>query len=66
LGAGSPTPAPNYLYPNGGSLSYIYPDPATVQDLFNAFVYQRYLIWRDNYVTTTDTVCGAGTARIKN
>jgi endo-1,4-beta-D-glucanase Y len=36
-----------------------------VQDLLNAFVYQRYLIWRDNYVTTTDTVCGPGTARIK-
>jgi hypothetical protein len=23
------------------------------------------LIWRDNYVTTTDTVCGPGTARVK-
>jgi|GEM_PF-996997 len=65
FGGWFPYASTNYLYPNGGSLSYIYPDPATVQDLFNAFVYQRYLIWRDNYVTTTDTVCGAGTARIK-
>jgi hypothetical protein len=38
---------------------------AKVQELLNAFVFERYLIWRDNYVTTTDTVCGAGTARIK-
>jgi hypothetical protein len=54
-----------YKYPYGGSLAYIYPDPSTVQDLLNAFTYERYLIWRDNYVTTTDTVCGAGTARIQ-
>jgi len=55
----------NYLYPNGGSLAFVYPDVAKVQDLLNAFVFQRYLIWRDNYVTTTDTVCGPDTARIK-
>ena len=54
-----------YKYPYGASLAYIYPDPATVQDLLNAFTFERYLIWRDNYVTTTDTVCGAGTARIQ-
>lgn len=60
-----PYASTNYLYPNGGSLAYVYPDVATVQDLFNAFVFERYLIFRDNYVTTTDTVCGPGTARIK-
>ncbi len=65
FGGWFPYTSTSYLYPNGGSLSYVYSDPATVQDLFNAFVYQRYLIWRDNYVTTTDTVCGAGTARVK-
>ena len=65
FGGWFPYASTNYMYPNGASLSYIYTDAAAVQDLFNAFVFQRYLIWRDNYVTTTDTVCGAGTARIK-
>ena len=60
-----PYAATNYLYPNGGSLAYIYPNVAAVQDLFNVFVYDRYLLFRANYVTTTDTVCGPGTARIK-
>jgi endo-1,4-beta-D-glucanase Y len=65
FGGWFPYSSTNYLYPNGGSLAYIYSDVPKVQDLLNAFVYQRYLIWRDNYVTTTDTVCGANTARIK-
>jgi len=60
-----PYASTNYVYPNGGSLAYIYPEVAKVQELLNTFVYERYLIWRDNYLTTTDTVCGAGTARIK-
>jgi hypothetical protein len=65
FGGWFPYASTNYLYPNGGSLAYIYPEVAKVQDLLNAFVFERYLIWRDNYVTTTDTVCGAGTARVK-
>jgi hypothetical protein len=65
FGGWFPYSSTNYLYPNGGSLAYIYPDVPKVQDLLNAFVDQRYRIWRDNYVTTTDHVCGPGTARIK-
>jgi hypothetical protein len=65
FGGWFPYASTNYMYPNGASLAYIYPDAAAVQDLLNAFVFQRYLIWRDNYITTTDTVCGAGTARVK-
>ena len=65
FGGWFPYASTNYLYPNGGSLAYIYQEVAKIQDLLNAFVFERYLIWRDNYVTTTDTVCGAGTARIK-
>jgi hypothetical protein len=65
FGGWFPYSSTNYLYPNGGSLAYIYSDVPKVQDLLNAFVYQRYLIWRDNYVTTTENVCGPGTARIK-
>ena len=64
-GAWFPYASTNYVYPNGGSLAYVYPEVAKVQELLNTFVFQRYLIFRDNYVTTTDTVCGAGTARIK-
>ncbi|MGB8294655.1 MAG: glycosyl hydrolase family 8 [Polyangia bacterium] len=65
FGGWFPYASTNYLYPNGGSLAFIYPNVAAVQDLFNAFVYDRYLIFRANYVTSTDTVCGPGTARIK-
>jgi len=65
FGGWFPYASTNYLYPNGGSLAYVYQEVAKVQDLLNAFVFERYLIWRDNYVTATDTVCGAGTARIK-
>jgi hypothetical protein len=65
FGGWFPYSSTNYLYPNGGSLAYVYPDVPKVQDLLNAFVFQRYLYWKDNYVTTTDKVCGPGTARIK-
>ena len=67
FGGWFPYASTNYLYPNGGSLAYVYPGPnvAKIQDLLNAFVFQRYLMWRDNYVTTTDKVCGPGTARVK-
>jgi len=36
-GAWFPYSKTGYMYPYGGSLAYIYPDHATVQDLFNAF-----------------------------
>jgi hypothetical protein len=65
FGGWFPYASTNYLYPNGGSLAYIYPNVAAVQDLFNVFVYDRYLLFRAKYITTTDTVCGPGTARIK-
>jgi hypothetical protein len=65
FGGWFPYASTNYLYPNGGSLAYVYPRVADVQNLLNAFAFERYLIWRDNYVTTADTVCGPGTARIK-
>jgi endo-1,4-beta-D-glucanase Y len=55
----------HYAYPFGASLSHVYPDSAKVQDLLNAFVFERYLIWRDNYVTTDALSCGADTARVK-
>ncbi len=54
-----------FAYPFGASLAHVYSDSAKVQDLLNAFVYQRYIIWRDNYVTTDDLACGPDTARVK-
>jgi len=55
----------HFAYPFGASLAHVYPDSAKVQDLLNAFVFQRYLIWRDNYVTTDEKSCGDDTARVK-
>jgi hypothetical protein len=61
-GAWFPYKKTNYLYPYGGSLAYIYPNSATVQDLFNAFVWERYQIWKQNYIIEGANACGAGTA----
>jgi hypothetical protein len=57
----------NYKYPYGGSLAYIYPpaNQADVQDLLDAFTFERYNIWKQNYLETSDQVCGAGTARVR-
>jgi hypothetical protein len=63
-GAWFPYKKTNYLYPYGGSLAYIYPDSATVQDLFDAFVWERYQIWKQNYIIEGANACGAGTARV--
>ncbi len=63
-GAWFPYKSTNFMYPYGGSLAYIYPDSATVQDLFNAFTWERYQIWKQNYIIEGDNACGAGTARV--
>jgi hypothetical protein len=54
----------SYAYPFGSSLARTYADAPSVQALFNALVFERYNIWKQNYVTTSDHVCGAGTARV--
>ncbi len=54
-----------YAYDFGGSLALTYADSASVQDLLDYFVQERYLIWRHNYVLEGDQACGAGTARVK-
>ncbi|MBN2575494.1 MAG: hypothetical protein JXP73_13100, partial [Deltaproteobacteria bacterium] len=63
-GAWFPYDETKYMYPYGGSLSYIYPDQATVQDLFNAFVWERYQLWKENWIEEDGNACGAGTARV--
>jgi hypothetical protein len=54
----------NFLYPYGGSLAYVYPSPTKVQDLFNAFVWERYGVWKQNYIIEGANACGDGTARV--
>jgi hypothetical protein len=63
-GAWFPYSKTSYTYPYGGSLAQIYPDSATVQDLFNAFVWERYGIWKQNWVKYDADACGTGTARV--
>jgi endo-1,4-beta-D-glucanase Y len=63
-GAWFPYSKTTYMYPYGGSLAYIYPDHATVQDLFNAFVWERYQLWKQNWVKSDADACGTGTARV--
>ncbi len=52
-----------YAYPFGSSLARTFPDEESVQDLLNAFVAERYEIWKENYLTS-DHVCGDGTLRV--
>ena len=63
-GAWFPYSKTNYAYPNGGSLAYIYPNAATVQDLLNAFAWERYQLWKKNWVRFDNDACGTGTARV--
>ena len=63
-GAWFPYTKTSFMYPYGGSLAYIYPDHASVQDLFNAFVWERYGIWKQNYIIEGANACGDGTARV--
>jgi len=62
-GAWFPYSRTQYRYAYGGSLAYTYSDVATVQDLFNAFVWERYQLWKQNWVRD-DNACGQGTAHV--
>jgi hypothetical protein len=64
-GAWFPYKKTSYMYRYGGSLAYIYPDAATVQDLFDGFVWERYQIWKENYIREGADACGNGTARVR-
>ncbi len=61
-GAWFPYSKSKFMYPYGASLAYVYPDQATVQDLFNAFVWERYGIWKQNYIINGD--CDPDAARV--
>jgi len=63
-GAWFPYVKTGYQYGYGGSLANWYGKRNAVQTLLNRFVWERYLLWKENYVDTANA-CGPGTARIK-
>jgi Glycosyl hydrolases family 8 len=65
-GAWFPYKSTQYKYPYGGSLAYVYPkdNQTKVQDLLDAFVVERYNLWKQNWVLTDTDACGNGTARV--
>jgi len=63
----------NYVYPYGASLALTYPAASIVQQLLNYIVQERYVLWREHYVETSDdplglgnqsALCGSDTARV--
>jgi hypothetical protein len=63
-GAWFPYKRTEYNYPYGGSLAFLYPESAKVQDLFDAFVWERYQLWKQNWVKYDAEACGTGTASV--
>ncbi len=65
-GAWFPYKKTQYKYPYGASLSYVYPpeNRTKVQDLLDAFAWERYNLWKKNWVREGADACGAGTARV--
>jgi len=61
-----PYKSTQYRYPYGGSLAYVYPTEslAKAQDALDAFVFQRYNLWKKNWVKYDADACGTGTARV--
>jgi hypothetical protein len=65
-GAWFPYKRTQYKYPYGASLAYVYPteNQAKVQDLLDGFTWERYNLWKKNWVREGNEACGAGTARV--
>jgi hypothetical protein len=63
-GAWFPYKATQYKYPYGGSLAYVYDKYSAVQDLFNGFLWERYNLWKQNWVKYDADACGTGTAMV--
>ncbi len=63
-GAWFPYKRTSYTYPYGGSLAYTYPEAAKVQDVLDAFVWERYQLWKQNHIKEGSEACGEGTARV--
>jgi hypothetical protein len=61
-----PYASTQYKYPYGGSLAYVYSAAAQpkFQDALDAFVFERYNLWKKNWVKYDSDACGTGTARV--
>jgi hypothetical protein len=63
-GAWFPYKKTSYLYPYGASLAYVYQDQPAVQGALDAFVWERYNLWKKNRIKQDSDACGVGTARV--
>jgi hypothetical protein len=65
-GAWFPYKRTQHKYPYGTSLTYVYPEAnrAKAQDAIDAFVFERYNLWKKNWVRYDADACGTGTARV--
>lgn len=65
-GAWFPYKSTAHKYPYGSSLAYVYPSAkqSKAQDAIDAFVFERYNLWKKNWVRYDADACGTGTARV--
>ncbi len=55
----------DYAYPFGASLAKTFADPETVQDLLDAFVQERYEMWKEQYLRFgAEEACAEDAARV--
>ena len=66
FGGWFPYKSTQYKYPYGGSLAQVYPTDgqSKAQGALDAFVFQRYNLWKKNWVKYDADACGTGTARV--
>jgi hypothetical protein len=61
-----PYKSTDHKYPFGASLASVYPDTAKAQDALDAFAFERYNLWKNNWVKHDADACGTGTARVRS
>jgi hypothetical protein len=66
FGGWFPFKGTQHKYPYGASLAYAYPTDgqSKLQDALDAFVFERYNLWKKNWVKLDDEACGPDTARV--
>jgi hypothetical protein len=66
FGGWFPFKGTQHKYPYGASLAYAYPadGQGKLQDALDAFVFERYNLWKKNWIKVDDEACGPGTARV--
>jgi hypothetical protein len=59
-----PYQSTEHKYSYGASLAYVYPDRGKAQDALDAFAFERYNLWKKNWIKYDAEACGDGTARV--